>query len=386
MNIRKSYIYIAICICVSCGKKDTFNTEVDPSCHLYPLKETMTISNIENYIDSINLFQIEQNNDAIFSNVKKAIVGKNGDFYILDFNNNLITFNQEGKFCRKVAERGQANNEYINLEDIALSIDGKHLLLLESSNRIIKYPITCSDSTIDRIVLDIIYPIDAIAPDKNNGTYCFATYPSNVDEYKEAYCQLYKVDRKGKVLERNLPCVDFGTTIMNITQSRDNSYLLRPQNSEHIVYRLSQDSLMAAYKINFEEENIPHRYYYNTAGQDMMKYISSPYFKVPLYFYETDYVLYFSAHGRNKQYSYIYSLNKKEGINWIEHDTDMESLQIIASDNMFIYAMVYPTIMENDGMENHGVLYNYIREYIKEKKLAITSDDNPFIAKIRFNI
>ena len=64
----------------------------------------------------------------------------------------------------------------------------------------------------------------------------------------------------------------------------------------------------------------------------------------------------------------------------------MESLQIIASDNMFIYAMVYPTIMENEGMENHGVLYNYIREYIKEKKLAITSDDNPFMAKIRFNI
>lgn len=71
MNIRNLYIYIAIFVCVSCGKKNPLNTEIDSSRHLYPLKETRTVSNIENYIDSISLFQIEMNEDAIFSNVKK---------------------------------------------------------------------------------------------------------------------------------------------------------------------------------------------------------------------------------------------------------------------------------------------------------------------------
>lgn len=370
---------------VSCGKKEIQKVHVNSSCHLYPLKETKTVNSIDNYIDSINLFQIEMNDEALFSNVKKAIIGKHGEFYILDIENNLITFDKNGKNCKRLAKRGMANNEYVNLEDIALSTNGKHLLLLESSNRLIKFPVTNSDSNIERIVLDLIYPIDAIAP-KNNGIYCFAAYPSAINEYKESYYQLYNINEAGKIQECYLPCNDFTTTIANVTQSRNNTYLLRPQNSEHIVYRLDKDTLTVAYKIDFEDENIPHRYYYDVANKDMMKYLSSSYFKVPLYFYETNDILYFSANGRNAQHSYIYSLNKKKGINWIENDIDIDNLQIIASDNTFIYAIIYPMITEDDSSENHGVLYNYIRDYIKEHNLNITSDDNPLIAKIKFNI
>lgn len=386
MNLKNVYISVLMFFCVSCVKETAKDVYVNPSCHLYPINETQTINNIDNYIDSIEIFQIELNNEALFSNVKKAIIGKNGEFYILDIDNNLICFDKEGKHCRRVAKRGLAHNEYINIEDIALSADGKYLLLLESSNRVIKYPIIHSESNIERIVLDIIYPLDAIAPSKDNGMYCFASYPSTINEYKDSYYQLYNTDNTGKVLERYLPCNDFSMTIMNITQSRNNTYLLRPQNSSHIVYRLSKDSINAAYKIDFEDENIPHRYYYDGVSKNIMEYINSPYFKVPLYFYETDDILYFSANGRNRQYSYVYSLEKKEGINWIENDVDIETLQIIGSDNMFIYAIVYPMIKDDDYLEKHGALYTYVQKYITEHYQSMTSNDNPFIVKIRFEI
>lgn len=89
----------------------TINAPVEKERH-------MKLSSI---VDSIYYIPLETQDDYLIGNIDKLIV-TDKTFYVLDKNISTATycFNSEGKFIRKIGNRGASDKEYISITDINL--------------------------------------------------------------------------------------------------------------------------------------------------------------------------------------------------------------------------------------------------------------------------
>lgn len=154
---------------------------------------------------------------------------------------------------------------------------------------------------------------------------------------------LYRLSPDGEVADRYIPRDDCTLSLNNISQSSCGEYMLRPQNGNHIFYRLTADGIVPAYRVDFGSENIPHRYYFDVAGEDLMSYIMSPYYKMPMELHETASHLFFRVAGPEaREVAVVYDRKSHVGIMWENAPGDMQ-MQILASDGKWFYAVMPET-------------------------------------------
>lgn len=375
-------IYTLYALSASCTHKKA--AENIASITISPLKETKLVSNLTPYIDEMQLITIPEEEKTLLAEISKMVIDKQGNLYFIGYTGDKLTaIKPDGSYLSSIANRGQGPMEFNRIEDIALSADEEELMALDGS-RILCYNL--NDSLKFRsISISTPRPFDALAPAGSGGAYLFSAYPSNNHESNEPL--MVRVDRYGKTNKEYLPREDVTFTIDNITQGYNNSYLLRPQSSDHIVYRLSPDSVVAAYHIDFGKKSIPKGYYYKKAGEDIQKYMSAPYYKMPINFFETKDMLYFQAPYGNKAYSYLYLPGSKKGISWT--GTNSHEYQSIpkASDGSYFYWLAPAALFSNNEKEvaqKLGALERYIVENFQNKLPPKTAGENPVIVKIKF--
>lgn len=331
----------------------------------YPLEECRKVVDIDSYIDSIAIIC----SDVCMSDISKALLDASGNYYVLDLRGELHILNPDGTPSDKSIRRGRAANEYLQIEDIALSND--ELLLLDGMS------VKCFDlnslQKCHEISIAIKQPFDAIAPDKDGGVYLFSSYPAGGSETSaEKNYLLYRLDRTGTQIAQDIPYEDCTFSIGNITQSRSNTYYLRPQNNRHVFYRLTEEGAVPEYRIDFGAATIPDRYYYNVADEDIRSYMKADYFKLPIYFHETATHLIFNAAGPEaEEYNFVYDKRSGRGIRWCSRKSD-PAVRICAADEEAFYLLLPNFICGNT--DNSGPLVKAIKS-----KLDSTEEHNGLI-------
>lgn len=239
----------------------------DEAVTFSPLDETLEIDDLTPYIEKMELIKIADDERLLFSDVAKMLVDSAGCFYILDYTGNLVTMTPEGTFYKQLSNKGRASGEYIGIEDIALT--DKELIILDGPKvRIFNIEDPAQYKVID---INLKNPCDAIAPGGSGKLYLFSAFPENIEDvYKEKDYLLYELYADGEIKTASIRRTDCTFSMSNISQSCGNTYYLRPQNNLNIFYKLENEAPRAAYRIDFQDRNIPDRYFFESAGEDIM--------------------------------------------------------------------------------------------------------------------
>lgn len=344
----------------------------------YPLSETILTDDINNYVEDIQFIPMGNDENSFFADIMKMLVDKEGNMYILDTRGNIKLFDEDGMYISKISNKGRASNEYLSVSDIAIS--DKEIIILDGIH------IKCYDKItaewIRNIEIPIKSPCDAIAPASNGGMYLYSAYPASHDMIEGVNDNLlYQIDENGKVIKQLIRRDDITVSLYNISQTNMNKYYLRPQNSLHIFNLLTEGEVIPKYRFDFENKNIPHRYFYEQADGILSKYMMANYYKIPMNLQETDQCLFLRVCGpRANEINIVYDKSSSKGIRWRNYECDM-MLQILSSDNEYFYAILPE---QQKDANTHGPLYSYVTSKLEEQNLEWL--DKTVVVKIKFKM
>ena len=367
---------LAVAALAGCGGPAA-SGEAEDGIVLKPLEQTQKADDLSPWVDAVEFVRIADDERTLFSTVVKMLLDDSGNIFLLDDQGRIVALKPDGTFLRAVARQGRANNEYISVSDIAVA--GPEFMILDGSK------VKCFDlsdpSGVRSIDIPVSVPCDALAPDGDGGVYLFSAFsPDPAENRSDADSLLYRVSAEGDLVGSYLRRTDCTLSLNNISQSSCGEYMLRPQDGNHIFYRLTADGIVPAYRVDFGDENIPYRYYFDVAGEDLMSYIMSPYYKMPMELHETASHLFFRVAGPEaREVSVVYDSGSSTGIMWENAPSDMQ-MQILGSDGEWFYAIMPETGGADDGM--HGPLYGYVQKALSEKEPDAA--DHSYIVKIRF--
>ena len=344
-----------------------------------PLEETLVTEDLAPYIEKMEAVRLSDDPRLLFSDVDKMLIDNEGHFYILDYGGNLVTVNPDGTFFRQFSGRGRASNEYIGIVDIALT--DNELVILDGPKA--KFFDLTDPSSYRVVDIPSENPYDAVAPAGDGGLYLFSAFPAKIsDAGKKKDDLLCKVSGDGSVVATYVQREDCTFSMSNISQSSGNTYYLRPQDSRHVFYRLEGDAPEPVYRIDFQGQCIPERYYYTEAKEDIMQYMMSNWYKLPMDLHETDSHLYFHASGPGaSDCIFLYDKGSRKGIRWANEPGSVTVMTpVLASDRDWFYTVLPeldPAMMDLKG----DPLYDYAVAWLSEKGLNIAN--GPYIVKFR---
>ena len=367
---------LAVAAAMGCGRSISPGS-AEAEIVLKPLEQTQKVDDLSPWVDEVEFVRIADDERTLFSNVMKMLLDNGGNIFVLDDQGHIVALKPDGTFLTTVARQGRANNEYLNISDVAVSerefmiLDGQKVKCFDLAGR-------SHSRTID---IPVGLPFDALAPDGEGGVYLYSAFPLDPSESRsDGDSLLYRISSDGQLVERYLRRTDCTLSLNNISQSSCGEYMLRPQNGNHVFYRLTADGIVPAYRVDFGSENIPHRYYFDVAGEDLMSYIMSPYYKMPMELHETASHLFFRVAGPEaREVAVVYDRRSCGGIMWENAPGDMQ-MQILASDGKWFYAVMPETGGAEDGP--HGPLYSYVRRALAEQEPDAAG--HSYLVKIRF--
>ncbi len=344
-----------------------------------PLSAGNAVDDLLPYIDSVEVVPLETTGKALIGLVGKILLLPNGNVLIKS-TASMFMFSPEGKFLFQIGKNGRGPEEYLTIDDVCLSQDARELWILGGCE-IVKYS-TETGRFIRKTTLElpeICNGFDAIA--RGPGHSAFLYYCPQMDEnnFSEDFYCLYRYDEQGRILQKFLPRKDYGLNIALITQTSDNRYILRPQDSDNICYYLSDSLPVPRVKIDFGKETIKNRY-----SSDLQTYLRSDYYKMPVYIYDTRDYFYFSYCGPEATDCYcIHSFKNNKTITWERKGDDADGMFMIGgADKDFFYGIY------NDYRDWDEILLNrqdlLKRAIIQKTHFRIPEDSNPLLVKVKF--
>lgn len=292
----------------------------------------------------------------------------------------MFMFSPEGKFLFQIGKNGRGPEEYLTIDDVCLSQDARELWILGGCE-IVKYS-TETGRFIRKTTLElpeICNGFDAIASGPGHSAFLYYCPQMDENNFSEDFYCLYRYDEQGRILQKFLPRKDYGLNIALITQTSDNRYILRPQDSDNICYYLSDSLPVPRVKIDFGKETIKNRY-----SSDLQTYLRSDYYKMPVYIYDTRDYFYFSYCGPEATDCYcIHSFKNSKTITWERKGDDADGMfMIVGADKDFFYGIY------NDYRDWDEILLNrqdlLKRAIIQKTHFRIPEDSNPLLVKVKF--
>lgn len=202
--VMKKYLTLSIILILFACKE---NMTVDG-----PQKITIDCDNIisnkdfsEFMEDSVKLIFLESGENKMIGDITSVrILGDT--IYILDkISQSIFRYNQNGEYISKLAARGKANNEYIELfsncfyvKDMNLYVIDKFggkILIYDKDNHFIKsVPLKFENG--DRLICEYIVP--------NNDYYSLINKSGRLSDF-----HFFEIDNTGKICNQQLPVPDF---------------------------------------------------------------------------------------------------------------------------------------------------------------------------------
>ena len=344
-----------------------------------PLSAGNAVNDLLPYIDSVEVVPLETTGKALIGLVGKILLLPNGNVLIKS-TASMFMFSPEGKFLFQIGKNGRGPEEYLTIDDVCLSQDARELWILGGCE-IVKYS-TETGQFIRKTTLElpeICNGFDAIASGPGHSAFLYYCPQMDENNFSEDFYCLYRYDEQGRILQKFLPRKDYGLNIALITQTSDNRYILRPQDSDNICYYLSDSLPVPRVKIDFGKETIKNRY-----SSDLQTYLRSDYYKMPVYIYDTRDYFYFSYCGPEATDCYcIHSFKNSKTITWERKGDDADGMFMIGgADKDFFYGIY------NDYRDWDEILLNrqdlLKRVIIQKTHLRIPEDSNPLLVKVKF--
>lgn len=344
-----------------------------------PLSAGNAVNDLLPYIDSVEVVPLETTGKALIGLVGKILLLPNGNVLIKS-TASMFMFSPEGKFLFQIGKNGRGPEEYLTIDDVCLSQDARELWILGGCE-IVKYS-TETGQFIRKTTLElpeICNGFDAIASGPGHSAFLYYCPQMDENNFSEDFYCLYRYDEQGRILQKFLPRKDYGLNIALITQTCDNRYILRPQDSDNICYYLSDSLPVPRVKIDFGKETIKNRY-----SSDLQTYLRSDYYKMPVYIYDTRDYFYFSYCGPEATDCYcIHSFKNNKTITWERKGDDADGMFMIGgADKDFFYGIY------NDYRDWDEILLNrqdlLKRAIIQKTHLRIPEDSNPLLVKVKF--
>ena len=344
-----------------------------------PLSAGNAVNDLLPYIDSVEVVPLETTGKALIGLVGKILLLPNGNVLIKS-TASMFMFSPEGKFLFQIGKNGRGPEEYLTIDDVCLSQDARELWILGGCE-IVKYS-TETGQFIRKTTLElpeICNGFDAIASGPGHSAFLYYCPQMDENNFSEDFYCLYRYDEQGRILQKFLPRKDYGLNIALITQTSDNRYILRPQDSDNICYYLSDSLPVPRVKIDFGKETIKNRY-----SSDLQTYLRSDYYKMPVYIYDTRDYFYFSYCGPEGTDCYcIHSFKNNKTITWERKGDDADGMFMIGgADKDFFYGIY------NDYRDWDEILLNrqdlLKRAIIQKTHLRIPEDSNPLLVKVKF--
>ena len=344
-----------------------------------PLSAGNAVNYLLPYIDSVEVVPLETTGKALIGLVGKILLLPNGNVLIKS-TASMFMFSPEGKFLFQIGKNGRGPEEYLTIDDVCLSQDARELWILGGCE-IVKYS-TETGRFIRKTTLElpeICNGFDAIASGPGHSAFLYYCPQMDENNFSEDFYCLYRYDEQGRILQKFLPRKDYGLNIALITQTSDNRYILRPQDSDNICYYLSDSLPVPRVKIDFGKETIKNRY-----SSDLQTYLRSDYYKMPVYIYDTRDYFYFSYCGPEATDCYcIHSFKNSKTITWERKGDDADGMFMIGgADKDFFYGIY------NDYRDWDEILLNrqdlLKRAIIQKTHLRIPEDSNPLLVKVKF--
>lgn len=344
-----------------------------------PLSAGNAVNDLLPYIDSVEVVPLETTGKALIGLVGKILLLPNGNVLIKS-TASMFMFSPKGKFLFQIGKNGRGPEEYLTIDDVCLSQDARELWILGGCE-IVKYS-TETGQFIRKTTLElpeICNGFDAIASGPGHSAFLYYCPQMDENNFSEDFYCLYRYDEQGRILQKFLPRKDYGLNIALITQTSDNRYILRPQDSDNICYYLSDSLPVPRVKIDFGKETIKNRY-----SSDLQTYLRSDYYKMPVYIYDTRDYFYFSYCGPEATDCYcIHSFKNSKTITWERKGDDADGMFMIGgADKDFFYGIY------NDYRDWDEILLNrqdlLKRAIIQKTHFRIPEDSNPLLVKVKF--
>ena len=388
----KSIALVSLCFFVFLCCNHSERQKMVAEQEFYPLEQTTLVDDVAPFIDSVEIIQLEAKEGAFITLIDKILLTPDKQLIILN-STGIMAFDANGSFRQRIGKIGRAPGEYQKIYDMCLDETGKYLLAVDNNNQVLQYAVD-DGRFIKKIVPQLpsdYPPVMGIAPASLNGFFLFGCNPYDESNFEDDFYCLHQFDSTGGHTEHFLLRKDYVLTPTLITQSYKNTYLIRPQTWDNIGYRIQNGQISPAMKIDFKDKTMPCNYVkiQPTIGFDLQKYLFAPYFKLPIYFQETEEHLYFCAAAPKNADNvfFIQNRNKSTGIRWeVEGESNPNLLLGKASDENYFY-YVFHDYNEYDEM-NIPAKMDPLKKYLivhKQVKL-LGEDSNPMIIKIKFNI
>lgn len=387
----KTTLYISIII-IAWGCKPSTNTITSPNT-ITPLENAITVNKFSEHIDSLAVVPLEVTPESFITYIKKILLTKNKEIIILN-SSEILVFDQNGKFSRKIGDPGRGPKEYIALRDICLSNDYQNILALDCTNQIITYNLN-DGKFVKRTIPEIdslgkqYLDFSEICPSNNNGFFLFCCNPPDIADFNQDFYCLVEFNEEGKFINKYLKRIDFIFPTHIITQSYNNDYNIRPLQGDNICYKITDGKVNPFVTIDFKDQYLPSRHIHPKPGEGFptQEYMHTNYYKLPIYMHNTVDYFYFACCGpKAKEMYYIFSLKTNKGIRWVSDPNEDNVFLFKASDSTFLYG-VYDDYKDYTRQEQQ-TMENTLKKYILEKNniSLINGQQNPAIIKIKFKI
>ncbi|MCQ2163551.1 MAG: 6-bladed beta-propeller [Bacteroidales bacterium] len=350
------------------------------------------VAHLDDYVSKYEI--IELSDDVPLPSCSKMLFDRKEESYIFLTNAGIYRYNKEGTFVGRYGEVGRGPGEYLKIYDICISLDGNSLMCLDHENNIMVYSLK-DLSFIKKICTNAkslgLPNGTGIAPSKNGNFFIYVPNPVNYSNPDERFNCLYEFNEDGEKTGEFIAHRDFNIDMTSLfpfmTQNND-SYFLRPQENENILYQIHDGEILPFARISFGAKDADPLFCYKDGLDPWMNlsdFLSENFFKLPFNYFETQTHSTISAFGPN-QAVYTFVINKKSNkiISWnIGNNPICPPLFFVGTDGEFFYVL-----FDKFGIEKQNIPNNYpdaLLRYLKLNcRISPKATGNPYIIKIKF--
>lgn len=345
-------VFLLITAC-ACSNK----TELNPTILIKPIQQLNSNEYFcfDNLANDVSVVELQSSSGKYISAIKRLCITKDSDILILNGSTVIYDFDRNGNLQKVIGAIGKGPGEYLEAKDFCLSQNESFV------NVLTRHSIDIFETDNGKFVhkIDITpfrksdYLPEFIANDGKDGFFIWASNPSKVTDFSKDFFCLWHIDKKGKVLSKQLERTEFELELNRFTNSCDGGFWIRPLGGTSNVFKLHSGKVFSEISIDFEGQFIPEHYFEQFSGEPYLyldKWIYSNYYKMPYEIYDnSNYIFFLFGGPQGQTYSCIYNKNKSSAK---AKKLNNGNPNMCYSDSTYFYAYYDPSSSDINKMDS----------------------------------
>ena len=342
--------------------------------NVYKVEITNDIFSWDDFVEKVEIIPLETTANSLIGIPYKGVVSEN-DIYMFDFRyQSLINFDIDGKFKKKIGEKGKGPEEYLEIRDFCVVGNYIYTLDFQKIHRYNKITGKKEDTwSFDN--RDGFNPMSMFVFDKSS-YFLWNSKPDVRNPGQSEYYRMHKM-QEGKVIEKFFKYEYPLTDDSRFYPLAEQSCYMKPIDGEDIIYKLTRDTLSALFKIDFGRMaiTIPEIIELKKSQQPNA-YLKSNKFKNISTVLEVKEHIFFTCIGPDAR-SYEGYISKKTG--HVEFGTSTSANpRFFFSDGTFLYGYYEPFLLDLHRKNNRKGCFDSV--WLNSEQIKV--EDNIVLVKV----